>query len=220
MSSENKFLIGIGIITFIIIIGGIFFFSKGKSLSPSQEQNFDQAQLIQSAKHSKGAADSAVTIVEFGDIQCPACQAAQPIINQTLETYSQNIYFIFRHYPLTTHKNAKVAAKAAEAAGNQGKFFEMLDLMYKNQKEWEQEANPREEYRQYASELTLDLDQFNKDMEKDYENIMSDYALGNMAGVQSTPTFFINGQKYSGVIQEEQLQQIIEGIVQDQGQKQ
>ena len=92
--------------------------------------------------------------------------------------------------------------------------------MYKNQKEWEQEANPREEYRQYASELTLDLDQFNKDMEKDYENIMSDYALGNMAGVQSTPTFFINGQKYSGVIQEEQLQQIIEGIVQDQGQKQ
>lgn len=220
MSGENKFLIGIGIITLVVISAGVFFFSKKQPPQSATRSFFDKSQLTENAKHTKGDVNAPVTIVEFGDIQCPACQAAQPIINQTLENYSQNIYFVFRHYPLTVHKNAEIAAKAVEAAGEQGKFFEMLNLMYTNQKEWEKDANPQEDYRKYATQLGLNLDQFNQDMEKNWENIMDDYALGNKAGVQSTPTFFINGEKYSGVIQGEQLQQVIEGIVQNQGQKQ
>jgi len=218
MSGENKFLIGIGIITVILVVGGVFFFSKGGSSTPPPEQNFDKAQLIQGAKHTRGAEGSPVTIVEFADIQCPACRAAQPIVNQTLEKHSQNVYFIFRHYPLPIHKNSKVAAKAAEAAGNQGKFFEMIDLMYSNQSEWDQDGNPREDYQKYASGLSLNIDQFKRDMEEDSAYIMEDYALGNRAGVESTPTYFINGQKYPGVIQADQFDKIIDGIVQNQEQ--
>lgn len=219
MSGENKFLIGTVIVTLILIAAGIIFFSKGSKSNPSQQQNFDQAQLIQDAKHSRGTLGSAVTIVEFADLQCPACQAAQPIINQTLEKHSQNIHFVFRHFPLTSHKNSTIAAKAAESAANQGKFFEMIDSIYENQKEWEQEANPRENFQKYASDLALNPEQFNQDIERDYENINADYALGNKAGVQSTPTFFINGQKYTGVIQAQQLEQIIGGIIRNQDQK-
>ena len=220
MSSENKFLIGIGVVTLVVITAGVFLFSKKQPPQSETQSLFDKSQLTENAKHTKGDPNVPVTIVEFGEIQCPACQAAQPIINQTLEKYSQNIYFVFRHYPLTVHKNAEAAAKAAEAAGEQSKFFEMLNLMYANQKEWAQDANPREDFRKYASEFGLNLDQFNQDMEKDWENIMTDYALGNKVGVKSTPTFFINGEKYSGVIQGEQLQQIIEGILNNQEQKQ
>ena len=213
MSSENKFLIGIAVTTLVVISAGVLFFSKKQPPQSATQSPFDKSQLTENVRNTKGDPNAPVTIVEFADLQCPACQTAQPIVNQTLEKYSQNVYFIFRHYPLTVHKNAEKAAKAAEAAGEQGKFFEMVNLMYINQKEWEEDAIPREDFRKYATELALNLDQFNHDLEKDYENIMSDYALGNGAGVRSTPTFFINGEKYPGVIQEVQLQQIIEGII-------
>lgn len=220
MSGENKFLIGIAVTTLIVVSAGVFLFSKKQPPQSATQSLFDKSQLAENARNTKGDPNAPVTIIEFGDLQCPACQTAQPIVNQTLEKYSQNIYFVFRHYPLTVHKNAEIAAKAAEAAGEQGKFFEMVNLMYTNQKEWEKDANPREDFTKYAAQLGLNLDQFNQEIKRDYENIMSDYALGNRAGVRSTPTFFINGEKYSGVIQEGQLQKIIEGIIQNQGQKQ
>ena len=214
MSSENKFLIGIGIITFVLIIGGVFFFSRGdNNQAPQQDKNFDQTQLTQDAKHAKGTVGAQITIVEFADLQCPACQAAQPIMNQALEKYHQNIYFVFRHYPLTNHKNSETAAKATEAAGAQGKFFEMVDLVYADQKEWEQDANPKGDFRKFATQLGLNLDQFNQDMEKNWDNIKSDFALGARANVQSTPTFFINGQMYPGVIQSQKLDSIIQTLL-------
>ena len=92
----------------------------------------------------------------------------------------------------------------------------MVDLMYTNQNEWAQDVNPRENFQKYATQLGLNLDQFNQNMQKNWDNIKTDYALGNRAGVQSTPTFFINGEKYPGVVDEGQFQQIIEGIVQNQ----
>ncbi|MEK7581634.1 MAG: thioredoxin domain-containing protein [Patescibacteria group bacterium] len=216
MSGENKFLIGIGVVTLLVVAVGIFFFSSKQSVQKVDNSPFDKAQLIDGAKHFKGDPGAPVTIVEFGDLQCPACQAAQPIVRKIEEKYSQNIYFVFRHYPLTIHKNSEIAAKASEAAGDQGKFFEMVDLMYTNQNEWAQDVNPRENFQKYATQLGLNLDQFNQNMQKNWDNIKTDYALGNRAGVQSTPTFFINGEKYPGVVDEGQFQQIIEGIVQNQ----
>ena len=213
MSGENKFLIGIGVSTLVIIVAGVVFFSKKQAPVSTTLSSSDKSQLTENVKHTIGDINAPVTIVQFGDIQCPACQAAQPIVNQTLEKYSQNIYFVFRHYPLSIHKNSEVAAKAAEAAGAQGKFFEMVDYMYTNQKEWSEVANPRELFGKYAEQFGLNLDQFKQDMDKDWENIMSDFALGNKVGVESTPTFFINGEKYSGVLPPEQFQQIIEDII-------
>jgi protein-disulfide isomerase len=213
MSGENKFLIGIGIGTLVIIVAGVLFFSKKQAPASTTLSASDKSQLTENAKHTKGDINAPVTIVEFGDIQCPACKAAQPIVHQMLEKYSQNTYFVFRHYPLSVHKNSEVAAKAAEAAGAQGKFFEMVDYMFTNQSEWSEVANPRELFGKYAEQFGLNPDQFKQDMDKDWENIMSDFALGNKVAVESTPTFFINGEKYSGALQPEQFQQIIEDII-------
>lgn len=213
MTSENKVLIGIGIVTLLLVIGGVIFFSRNSNSTP-QDPNFDKAQLTEGAKNVKGSPNAPVTIVEFGDIQCPACQQAQPIVKQMLEKYGDNVHFIFRHYPLTIHKNAELAAQAAEAAGAQGKFFEMIDTMYANQREWENDTNPREDFRKYAQGLSLNMDQFNQDMETEWENISGDFALGNRAGVQSTPTFFINGEMRPGVLQAEEFDMIIQSYIQ------
>lgn len=214
MSSENKFLIGAGVITLITIIVGVFFFSGKDKIETQRDENFSTDQLTQNVKNSRGTQGAPVTIVEFGDIQCPACAQAQPIINAAVEKHKNNINFVFRHYPLTIHKNAPLAAQAAEAAGVQGKFFEMIDVMYTKQAEWSNDVNPREDFRKYAQELNLNADQFNADLEKDWENIKTDYALGNSAGVQSTPTFFINGEMHPGVIQAGELDTIIQSYIQ------
>ena len=89
----------------------------------------------------------------------------------------------------------------------------MADLLYTNQKEWEQDPNPREDFRKYAQQLNLNIDQFNKDLENDWENIKSDYALGNSTEAQSTPTFFINGSMYPGVIPADKLESIIQPLL-------
>lgn len=213
MSSENKFLISAGIVTAILIIGGVFFFSgKGKA-ETAQDKNFNVAQLTENVKNAKGNSSASITIVEFGDIQCPACGQAQPIIKSTVEKYRDDVYFVFRHYPLTIHKNAPIAARAAEAAGGQGKFFEMIDVMYAKQAEWSNDTNPREDFRKYAQELGLNVDQFNKDLENDWKNIKTDYALGNSAGVQSTPTFFINGQIHPGALRTDEFEAIIQSYL-------
>lgn len=210
MTNENKFLIGIGAVTLIIVIIGVFFLGK-QNKTPKADSNFDSAKLVEGATHTKGNPNAPVVIVEFGDVQCPACRAAQPIADKVVEKNIDNVYFVFRHFPLSIHKNSKLAAQAVEAAGAQGKFFEMLDAMYDKQNDWAEKANPRDLFRNYAKDLGLDMDKFNKDMEDLKSVIEQDYALGNRAGVESTPTFFVNGKKYPGVIQEEQFQQVIDG---------
>lgn len=210
MTSENKFLIVIGAVTIIIIIIGVIFLGK-QNKTPQAESNFDSAKLIEGAVHTKGNPTASVKIVEFGDVQCPACKAAQPIADKVIEKNIDKVYFVFRHFPLSVHQNSKLAAQAVEAAGAQGKFFEMLDVMYQKQNDWAEKSNPRDLYRQYAKDLGVDMDKFNKDMESLKSNIENDYALGNKAGVDSTPTFFVNGKKYPGVMQEEQFQQVIDG---------
>lgn len=217
MTGEKKFLIGIGIVTLAIIIGGVFFLGKDKK-EEAQDLNFDNSKLVENAVHTQGNPNSPVTIVEFADIQCPACKQAQPILENILEANKEKVYFVFRHYPLSIHKNGKIASQAAEAAGAQGKFFEMVHIQYLKQADWSERTNPREQFRNYAQELGLNLDQFNNDMEKLRDQIESDYALGNRAGVSSTPTFFINGTKYPGVLQADQFQQLINGVIQSNSQ--
>lgn len=208
---ENKFLIGIGIVTVIIILAGVFFLGKNNN-KPQAESNFDTVKLIQSATHTKGSPNAPVTIVEFGDVQCPACRAAQPITDKVVEKNKDKVFFVWHHFPLSIHQNSKIAAQAVEAAGAQGKFFEMLDVLYTKQNDWAEKTNPRDLYRRYAQDLGLDMNKFNSDMENLKSTVENDYALGNQAGVDSTPTYFINGKKYPGVEQEAQFQQIIDGL--------
>ena len=144
---------------------------------------------------------SKVTLTEFGDFQCPACKAFEPVIDQVRKDYGNKVKIVFMHFPLkTAHPNAMLAAKASEAAGAQGKFWEYHDLLYQNQEAWAPLADPTQQLLDYAKSLKLDADKFQKDMnDKTLEaKINAQEDEGINVGVSATPTVYINGA-YLGV---------------------
>jgi len=140
---------------------------------------------------------SPVILEEYGDYQCPPCGALYPILKQIESEYGDQVRIVFHHFPLTTvHKNALAAARAAEAARNQGKFWEMHDRLYRNQDSWKDMPDPTPAFIGYARELGLNVDRFaseldNSDIE---QRIASDMRRGSAAGVTGTPTVFIEGR--------------------------
>lgn len=211
MSTETKVLGGIGFATILIVVVGAIFMG-GSSTSDKPIPPADQNLLVKGDSQKITSPGAKVTLVEFGDFQCPACGASHPIVKQLLDEYKGKITFVFRHFPLPNHKNAMKAANAAEAAGAQKKFFEMHDLLFENQAEWSEDNNPEELFEKYAGELKLDMDKFKEDVKsKKYENkIKADQADGNTAGVNSTPTFFINGKLQAGGLPYDQFKVKIE----------
>ena len=161
--------------------------------------------------HVKGNDKNKVILVEYGDYQCPSCQGAFPNINELMEEYGDDIQFVFRNFPLTAiHPNARAAAAAAEAAGIQGKFWEMHDLLYQSPNDWQNlDSSKRlEVFTSYAAGLELDTDKFKTDFAGSSvsRKINFDMALGKSAGTSATPTFFLNGEKLdettsSGIVQ-------------------
>ncbi len=145
---------------------------------------------------SEGGKDAAVTLVEYSDFQCPACAAYFPLLQKLHETYGDTLNIVYRNYPLVTiHPNAQLAAQAAEAAGIQGKFFLMHDLLFGNQKTWSAEADPTALFVSYATTIGLDVEKFTADLTSDAvkNSIKDDVESGNASNVRSTPTFFLNG---------------------------
>src|SRR3990167_5241383 len=181
MSSESKFLIGIGIFTVVIIAAGVFFFSRTKP-QENPNQKADETVLLSNTKNSIGDPNASVKIVEFADLQCPACRTAQPIIKSMLEKHKDQVYFVWRHYPLSTHKNARPAARASEAAAVQEKFWEMTDILFTKQPEWSEKSDPKDLFAGYAQELGLDVDKFKADLEGSFDVIDKDFADGNKVG--------------------------------------
>jgi protein-disulfide isomerase len=144
--------------------------------------------------HTQGPADAPVTLVEYGDYECPYCGRAHPIVKEVQERLGDRLRFVFRNFPITTsHPRAEQAAEAAEAAGAQGRFWEMHDLIY--------ESQPRlsvEDLRGYAERVGLDLERFDRELaDHAYaERVREDFMSGVRSGVNGTPTFFINGARY------------------------
>jgi protein-disulfide isomerase len=147
--------------------------------------------------HIRGAPDAAVTLEEFGDYQCPPCANIAGFIDELLKEYSPRLRIVFRNFPLPIHKHGLEAALAAEAAGIQGRYWEMHDLLYREQTTWSNVGNARELFNSYAGMLGLNVDQFKKDMdgEKAKARIDFDQERGKSLGVASTPTLFINNQE-------------------------
>lgn len=212
MTKEAKILSLIGVVTVI----GLFVaaFTLGGSQSPEKKAKpVDTQLLVRENSHTEGDKDAKVTLVEFGDFQCPACGASHPIVKQIVNEYKGKVKFVYRNFPLSMHKNAKVAAYAAEAAGAQGKFFEMHDALFNEQKEWSESKDPMEHFKKYAKNIGVeDLERFEKEItDKKYENIIKkDLDDGNVAGVTATPTFFINGVIHSGGMPYDQFKKTID----------
>ncbi len=145
-----------------------------------------------------GNPNAKVTLVEYADFQCPACAAYHPMVKQLLTDYNGKIYFVYRYFPLTAiHQNAMISSLAAFAAGLQSKFWEMHDMLFQTQNSWASSPKARETFIDFAKKLDLDIDKFKTDLESDKgKNFINDtYNKGQAIGVNSTPTFFINGTK-------------------------
>jgi protein-disulfide isomerase len=146
--------------------------------------------------HIRGNPDAPATLEEFADFQCPPCGSFAIFGEELLKQYDSRLRIVFRNFPLPGHKHAREAALAAEAAGLQGRFWEMHDVLYREQAVWSTAPNTRELFESYAGTIGLNLDQFRKDMdgEKTKGRVDSDHALGDSLGVKLTPTLFINNQ--------------------------
>jgi len=145
--------------------------------------------------HQRGKQDASVRVVEYGDFQCPACAAAYPGVKKLSEEYGDRVTFVYRHFPLRQHQFAKKAAEAVEAAGAQGKFWEMHDKLYENQQNLAETDLTR-----YAEELGLDIARFNQELTgSTYAALVEqNLAAGLDAGVGATPTFFVGEQRIEG----------------------
>lgn len=188
---SKRFLLVLAII--VLGLGGVFWLTRNKASAPSTSSG-----NAQPTNHIRYTGSSGVTLLEYGDFQCPACGAFYPLIKQLETDYSSKVTFQFRHFPLNTiHPNAYAAARAAEAAGKQGKFFEMHDKLYEGQQSWATASNPGIFFEDYATQLGLNLDQFRKDETSIETNniINADIKAGQALGANSTPTFVLNGKK-------------------------
>jgi protein-disulfide isomerase len=151
---------------------------------------------VNSNDHLFGNPNATLELVEYGDYECPYCGRAYPIVNDIKKLLDGDIKFVFRNFPLSKiHPHAFMAAVATEAAGLQGKFWEMHDMVFENQKSLNEEN-----INHFASLLGLDADRFKEDIQNRllFEKVEKDFESGLRSGVNKTPTFFINGQKFDG----------------------
>jgi protein-disulfide isomerase len=159
-------------------------------------QKPDQAGENPAAMHIRGNPKARVTLEEFGDFQCAPCGLVASLADDLVTEYQPNLRLVFRNFPLEKHKHAGEAALAAEAASLQGKFWEMHDLLYREQRDWIGASNVRELFHEYAKKLGLNLEQFEKDLtgEQVKAAIAADMGRGKSMGVTGTPAFFVNGR--------------------------
>lgn len=160
--------------------------------------------------HMQGSDGARVTLVEYGDYECPHCGRAYPIVKKVQAKMGDRLRFVFRNFPLTqAHPNALHAAEATEIAAKQGKFWEMHDLLYENQ-----DALGDESLIAYAEQLGLDVEKFKKDLRNDTfeEKVRGDFMGGVESGVNGTPTFFINGVRFDQAWDEETLLKALEAV--------
>ena len=189
---------------FVIVVGlALVTFGSGTMLYRAkrpQVKNMPESQSVparsDASAHVRGNPDAPVTLEEFADFQCPPCGSFAGFTEQLLKEYDSRLRIVFRHFPLTAHEHAREASLAAEAAGIQGRFWEMHDVLYREQAAWSKAPNARELFESYAGTIGLNVDQFKKDMdgEQAKARVDADYVRGESLGIKLTPTLYINGQ--------------------------
>ncbi|MFI7068885.1 DsbA family protein [Micromonospora sediminicola] len=169
----------------------------------------DPAVLVREDSHRLStAADGKVTLVEFLDFECESCAAAYPAVKQVLATYSDRITFVVRYFPIPSHPNADLAARTAQAAASQGRFHDMYTQLFENQTRWGHNEQPQTEmFLGYARTLGLDMPRFQRDLDDPATaaRVAKDKTDGEAAGVQGTPTFFLNGRQLTDLRTQDDL---------------
>lgn len=209
---DKKFLAILG----VIILGFVGFLIIDKK--ESTDTNSSDSITAGVSNHSIGNSSKNITLTEYADFQCPACGGFYPIVRQVHEKYADQIVFTFRNFPLDSiHPNARAAHRAAEAAGRQGKFFEMHNLIYENQQSWSNSSNIKALLEEYARQLELDIEKYNSDFISEEVNgiINADIKEGQNRGVNATPTFFLNDTQLNSneLLSVEQFSEIIDAEI-------
>ena len=199
MKRYLPFIIVAAVAVSAIGVGAAIYRTKKQRLAAATAVNVhDPAGAKPGARpaQTRGSTKATVTIEEFADFQCPPCGGISGIVKELEKKNPDRLRVVFRHYPLRNHANAVPAALAAEAAGLQGKFWEMHDQLFKNQNAWSKADNARQLFTDYASAIGIDTQRFRKDMddEKLRARVTADQERATSMGVSRTPSIFINGQ--------------------------
>lgn len=208
MKSTTNILFVVGLVAACVAV--VFLLAQ-----PRQEQTKDFPPVT-AEDNVKGAAEGHVVLVEYLDFECEACGAYYPIIKNLEKEFDTEVTFVARYFPLPGHRNGLPAALAAEAAGKQGKFWEMHDLLFERQGEWgEKQVETPEVFESFAAELGLDMEQFRIDVASPEvrARVQRDMDSGRALGVNSTPSFFLNGERLENPQSERDFWRILESAV-------
>jgi protein-disulfide isomerase len=180
----------------ILLIGLVAFLAVNKRSKQTPTVSGEPSSL-QAGDHVLGSRNAKVVLIEYGDYQCPSCKVWQTSVEELKTKTGDDVALVFRNFPITTaHKNALAASRAAEAAALQNKFWEMGSLLYRNQDAWSGVDSPETTFEQYATQLSLNMDQFKSDYKssKVLDKINLDRDMATKQDVKGTPTFFLNGK--------------------------
>lgn len=204
---RNKVFIIVILATAALLFGGIFLFSKSGGSTNLSGTTVNASLLVPkndyitsgfvNGNYLPQSSSASATLVEFGDYECPACGVYSPFVQQLLTDFAGKFNYVFRNYPLPQHTNAPVSSYAVEAAGLQGKFWQMHEKVYSGQNDWANLTDPTPVFMGYATSLNLDITQFTADMNSQAvkDKVQNDLNDGNTIGIDQTPTFYLNGQK-------------------------
>lgn len=193
-------------------VGGmVYFVSREKPIATNNLTATAIENIIAPDDQIKGGQDAKAVLVEYSDFQCPACGFYYPVVKSLSEEFGNNLAIVYRHFPLPQHQHAKLMASAAEAAGKQGKFWEMHDMIFDNQKNWVNLRNVKDIILGYAESLELNIGQFKEALESKeiQQKVEKHYRDGVRASINSTPTFFLNGKKISNPRNYDEFRNII-----------
>lgn len=192
---RNKKLANIGIAAIIIILVVSFFVSQSnKTVDPS---TFADVEVQALQPRLRGNETAELVLTKYSDFQCPACAQASVALKDVYEQFGDQFVLEYKHLPLRSiHPNAQIAAQASEAAGMQGKFWEMHDLLFEKQSEWSRALNPKKVFSEYAEELGINVDRFAYDLDSDAikEKVNTDAQEAQDLGFSGTPSFTVNGE--------------------------
>ncbi len=174
-------------------IGGFFWYESGRP-----KVSTDELLTVAADDWIKGNKDASVTLVEYFDFECEACGAYYPVVKRLAEELGNEVRFVNRYFPLPGHKNSMTSALAVEAAGRQGKYWEMHNILFENQRDWgERQASDPKIFENYARQIGLDMERYGKDIasQEVKDRIERDLRAGQELGLEGTPSFFLNGKK-------------------------
>ncbi len=199
----------------VLLVGAIFaMWASGRNsaippTAPIVQENADIS--VNENDHIKGSPNGVITLVEFSDFQCPACKAYAPILSELSRQFPDDLRIVYKHFPLRSiHPGAEPAARASEAAALQGRFWDMHDILFENQDAWGR-APSRNLFEKYAGDIGLDTEQFKRDYDSSIvrDKVTADSALSAELGLNSTPSFYLNGRKINNPLSVEEFADLI-----------